>query len=443
MIEVTLLQMLAAREQRAQRQTELLQQYRCPLICFTMNIAGPIKTSPLIERAFSYGIEQLAQQLPKDHVLYQHTDISATGCEALFAVNADAQALKDICVAIEESSTIGRLFDMDVLDVDGNKLERARERGCFVCGARGRGCAARRLHDVPTLQATTQRILCDHFFGADSERIAALAVESLLDEVNTTPKPGLVDRRNNGSHSDMTLHTFYDSANALKPYFTECFTVGRQTAEQPPDTAFSSLREIGIRAERTMLVATNGVNTHKGAIYVMGALCGVLGRLWTAEKPFIGINETLTECASLVNQAVREDFSHTDRSSYGLRLYHTHGIKGVRGELAGGLPSVVNAGLPAFKNALKAGLSPNDAGCIALIHLITCVEDTTLYHRGGVEGAQFAAERARRLLAETPHPSTEQIAALDDAFIQKNLSPGGCADLLAATYFLYKLQQET
>ena len=442
MKEATLLLMLTARERRAQRQTELLQKYRCPLISFTMNIAGPTKTSPLIERAFNYGIEQLTQLLPKQQVVYQRTDVSIAGCEAFFAVNADASALKDICVGIEESSAIGRLFDMDVLDVDGNKLERTRERGCFVCGAQGRGCAARRLHDVPTLQATTQRILCEHFLTADSERIAALAVASLLDEVNTTPKSGLVDRRNNGSHTDMTLDTFYDSANALKPYFAECFTTGWLTAEQSPDTAFSSLREIGIRAEHAMFDATNGVNTHKGAIYIMCALCGALGRLWTPEKPYMGINETLTACANLVNKAVSEDFSSTDRSTFGLRLYHTHGIRGIRGELAAGLPSVVNVGLPVFENALNAGLSPNSAGCVALIHLISCVEDTTLYHRGGIEGARFAAECARRLLAETPRPSAEQIEALDDAFIQKNLSPGGCADLLAATYFLYKLQHE-
>ncbi len=442
MNDVNLMQMLAAREQRVQRQTALRQKYRCPLICFTMNIAGPIKTSPLIERAFRYGLEQLKRQLPKEQILYQNTEISNTGCEALFAVNVDAAVLKEICVAIEESSSVGRLFDMDVLDVGGNKLERTRERGCIVCGAHGRGCAARRLHDVPTLQATTRNIIQEHFVETDRERIATLAVQSLLDEVNTTPKPGLVDRRNNGSHKDMTLHTFYDGANALKSYFAECFSIGRLTATQPPAAAFSALRESGINAERRMLEATNGINTHKGAIYILGSLCGAIGRLWTAERPFTSVECTLTACAEFVKHAVDEDFSRADNSTAGLRLYHTHGIKGIRGEMAAGLPCVLNTSLPIYENALKADLNKNDAGCVALLHLITRVEDTTLYHRGGIEGARFAAESAQHLLVQAAHPTAKQIEALDDAFIKRNLSPGGCADLLAATYFLYQLQQE-
>ena len=73
---------------------------------------------------------------------------------------------------------------------------------------------------------------------------------------------------------------------------------------------------------------------------------------------------------------------------------------------------------------------------ITLLHLIAGTEDTNLYHRGGPEGAQWAASEAQKLL---PYPSNAQLEELDDAFIARNLSPGGCADLLAATYFLHSL----
>lgn len=442
MREVTLTDMLTARENRVRQQTEIIRKHRCSLICFTMNIAGPIKTSPLIERAFKYGLEQLLRCLPKEQILYQSATILPTGCEAMFAVDSNPQALKSIGIHIEQATPIGRLFDIDVLDENGNKLSREIERGCIVCGANGRACASRRLHDVPTLQKATQRIISEHFAMIDSEKTASVAVNALLKEVNTTPKPGLVDRRNNGSHADMTIETFYKGANSLHSYFAECFTIGRETASHAPESVFALLRDAGIRAEKTMLQATDGVNTHKGAIYIFGALCGAIGRLWTAQTPFAGIEKTLSECAQLVRQSTQQDFAQAGNESFGLYLYRAHGIKGVRGELVAGLPSVIEGSLPALTAALQAGLSYNDSGCIALLHLIQSTDDTTLYRRGGIEGVAYAKNTVNQLLSQQPYPTTEQIEALDDEFIHHNLTVGGCADLLATTYFLYDLKTD-
>ena len=105
--------------------------------------------------------------------------------------------------------------------------------------------------------------------------------------------------------------------------------------------------------------------------------------------------------------------------------------------MAKGLPSVAQMALPAFQQALLAGCSDNDAGVATLLRLIACVQDTNLYHRGGSSGASFAALSAQKLLAKNPYPCIEDVEELDDAFIARNLSPGGCADLLAVTYFLY------
>ena len=96
--------------------------------------------------------------------------------------------------------------------------------------------------------------------------------------------------------------------------------------------------------------------------------------------------------------------------------------------------------MPLAGAVLPGGYSSNDAGVVALLHLIAEVEDTNLYRRGGVEGAAWAATAAAALL---PKPSMVEIEALDEEFIKRNLSPGGCADLLAATYFLDALQKKT
>ena len=102
MTEVTLIEVLISREKRAEKQKNILQKFGYPIISFTMNIAGPVKTSPLIERAFFEGIRLLDDALSDKDIAYRDTDIKVTGCEAIFSVNADASDIKKICTRIEE-----------------------------------------------------------------------------------------------------------------------------------------------------------------------------------------------------------------------------------------------------------------------------------------------------------------------------------------------------
>ena len=441
MMEVSLHDILNAREARVRRQQSLLSEYRAPLLCFTMNIAGPVKTTPLIERGFRIGLELLDSQLPQEKILFREIRTLPTGCEAYYVISTTALALKSVCTDMEEKHPIGRLFDMDVIDADGTKLERETQRSCMVCGAVGRFCAASRAHCAEQLQRVTSQMLMQYFYNRDQETVALLAVQSLIDEVRTTPKPGLVDLRNNGSHKDMDVRLFEISAHALQPYFKKCVLIGQETAHLPPIKTFPLLRDAGLQAEKAMLRATNGVNTHKGAIYTLGILCGSVGRLWSAEKPIAGSNDILAECANIVRTSVPADLASAKGKTAGEQLYLKYGIRGIRGEIAEGLPSVRNVGLPRFGQFLADGFSENDAGAYTLLHLIANVADTNLYKRGGEAGAQWAAEAARELLSAALHPPIRQIEALDDDFIARNLSPGGCADLLAATFFLHKLAQ--
>lgn len=433
-MEVSLSDILAAREERVRLQQQYLHKYRCPLISFTMNIAGPIKNTPLIQRGFQEGLDNLRARLT---IRAEYVEHSPTGCTAMLSVAMAAKELKAICVELEETSPIGRLFDMDVLDIDGTKLERPQMRSCIVCGAPGRGCAARRVHSVTELQNATNQLLRNHFLQKDPLDIAARAVSSLIDEVNTTPKPGLVDLRNNGSHRDMDPELFRRSAIALHRYFAQCVKIGQATAASDASETFPLLREEGLRAEKEMFQVTCGVNTHKGAIYTMGILCGSIGRLWKADKPIGDIDAILSEARNMVSRSVHSDLASANGSTNGEKCYLRYGLGGIRQEVADGLPSVREIGLPRYEKALADGYSPNDAGAIALIHLIAQVADTNLYHRGGETGAKWAAKAAASIL---PEPNVEEIIALDDSFIARNLSPGGCADLLAVTYFLHKLK---
>ncbi|MEH2940084.1 triphosphoribosyl-dephospho-CoA synthase CitG [Lawsonibacter sp. JLR.KK007] len=442
--DVTLLEMLEAREDRARRLEALRTRHGSAAVSFTLNIAGPVKDSPLIRRAFQAGLEQLEAGLRAAGlaVLDRLERRAPTGCEAQYAVDGPVRELQRACVSIEDGSPLGRLFELDVLTPEGRRLDREAAGGaprrCLVCGAPGTGCASRRIHTAEELQAATRRLLEGHFASADRERAAALVTRALLDEVGTTPKPGLVDRANTGSHRDMDIFTFHASAAALFPYWANCVQLGQETADQPPASTFSALRRAGQGAERTMFAATGGVNTHKGAVFTLGVLCGAIGRLWSAEAPCRDPERILTECASIA-AAVTEDLASLDPASArtaGQRLYLEHGLTGVRGEAAQGFPSVARTALPVLRAGLAAGLSRNDAGTAALLRLIAQGTDTNLISRGGPERAAAAAERCQRLLQRSPFPAAEEIARLDREFIQENLSPGGCADLLAAAFFL-------
>ena len=432
--------MLMAREWRADFQMYLLRTYEKPVICFTMNIPGALKLTPLIRRSFYRGLAELDQSLP--NVIFRTVREEHTGCEAYFAVDADAIELKSICTRIEDATSLGRLFDMDVTDIDGTRLYRSlvnsKSRDCIVCGAAGRGCASRRIHSAEVLMAATDRIMTDFFYQKDGRRVAGLAVQSLLDEVHTTPKPGLVDQQNSGSHRDMELSTFVASAEALYPYFLECFCQGHETADMTPEDTFSHLRHAGIRAEHEMFRVTGGINTHKGAIFTLGILCGALGRLWTAANPIAPLEEITNHCAAMGKVSLQDLENITVPSTAGEVLYKNHGLTGIRGEAAAGLPSVVETGLATYRMAQSSGYSTNDSAAVALIHLIARVEDSNLHHRGGASGAAWAKQEAKKLL---PLPDMAQIIELDNRFIARNLSPGGCADLLAATLFLASLYE--
>ena len=439
-MEVTLDQMLAARENRAMKQMQLIRKFGKPIISFCMNIPGPVKDSPLIRRGFRAGCRCLDHRLTA--VLHREILEAVTGCEAMYVVDLPAVEVKKITTAIEDDHGLGRLFDMDVLDVDFSKLDRESvgggSRDCIVCGAPGRGCASRRVHSVEQLQGAAFGILSRYFCREDGDFVGSLAVRSLLDEVCTTPKPGLVDHRNNGSHRDMDLFTFIASASALAPYFRNCAEIGQDTAEKDPEETFRLLRVEGLKAEETMFAATHGVNTHKGAVFTMGILCGACGRIWKPEGGW-DTDTVLAEVARMTAGPMKADFSAPNEDTVGERLYHSRGIPGIRGEVANGLPSVRNIGLPIYRKYLEMGR--NAAGCITLLHLIAGVQDTNMIARGGLEGAVWGAEAAAELIQEGKIPTVEEICALDDRFIEKNLSPGGCADLLAAVYFLHGLEE--
>ena len=437
--EVTLAEILDARERRYMRQRELMHEFKAALISFTMNIPGPVKNSPAIERAFWYGYNELLAILSQNNILFTSTNVDYCGCSAFICVDADPRSIKELCVGIEEANQLGRLFDMDVIDNTGIKLERKQQRACMMCGKPGRECSAGRVHSAEELMLKTTDIITEHFTTSDSKKIGKLAVDCLIREVETTPKPGLVDLNNSGSHSDMDADTFRKSALSLESYFTDCVNIGIQSKNEPHGKAFRLLREAGLKAEKTMYDATGGVNTHKGLIYSLGVLLGAVGRNWLPHQPISCLNSILSDAGALVTESSATDLASASGATAGETLFLQYGLKGIRGEVKSGFSSVTKHSLPAYKAMKKNGFSDNDAGVYALLSLIASVDDTNLYRRGGIEGAGYAKECAERMLAAAF--DRNMVVQMDAEFIRRRLSPGGSADLLAITYFIDSLEK--
>lgn len=429
-MEASLLEILEARENRVRRQKKLLETWGKPLICFTMNIAGPEKYNEEIRAGFAIGCRQLEQALlwEKIALLSADRETANTGCEAYYVCDARGETLKALTCRLEEGSSLGRLFDMDVLLPDGSKLSRDQPRKCLLCGQTAAVCGRSRSHSVAQLREKTRQILQE----AVAAHITQAAVQGLLCEVYTTPKPGLVDLRNSGSHADMDLYTFLRSTAALWPYFRRCVQIGIQTRKQPAGETFLLLRQAGLEAEKAMYRVTGGVNTHKGAIFSMGLLCGSAGRRLRFDAEGLG-----AECAAMT--AGLADFAGDDTA--GRRLYTACGITGARGQAMAGFPAAVKTGLPVLLH--RGSRSLNQAGCAALLAILTELEDTNLISRSDETAWKTLQGQVRSLLKGTPYPDTATLEALDDSFIAKKLSPGGSADLLAASYFLYFLADLT
>lgn len=446
-MEVSLSEMLEARERRAARQQALLGGGRT-MVCFTMNIAGPIKNSPLIAGGYDLGKRLLQGQLEVAGLKIAHFEEvrEKTGNECILLLDAAPLAVKAITAELEDFAPLGRLFDMDVLRPDGRKVERQElglpGRKCLLCGESAQVCARSRRHTVAELQARTNAILRDAVDEADSREAARLACQALLFEVAATPKPGLVDRENSGSHKDMDFFTFQASAAALHPYFAQCLIVGRRAAS--PEAVLEKLRLPGKIAEGEMRRVTGGINTHKGAIFSMGILCGALGQLERCR--WSDPDSVLHTCAAIAKGIVSRDYASLTPETAktpGQKFYLQYGITGVRGQAEAGFPAVREAGLPTLEAALAAGKDINQAGCAALLAMLAHTADTNMLHRGGLAGMQEAADVVRALLEKEPFPSRASLEALDSRFIEKNLSPGGTADLLALTYFLHFLKENT
>jgi triphosphoribosyl-dephospho-CoA synthase len=262
-----------------------------------------------------------------------------------------------------------------------------------------------------------------------ASRIASIGISSLYLERAAYPKPGLVSFIDCGSHSDMNAYTFFRSIFALGPYFKDIASVASRQIE------FDSLQKIGIMAESRMLKATAGINTHRGAIFNLGLLSAaaayrLAGRSYR--------NETLGDIVR-VEWGPQIMLTCSQKTSHGQDVRTRYGAGGARGEAALGFPHLFAIGLPSFQQTLRKTSDLHMAEMQCFFTLMAVLVDTNLLYRGGPSGLDFAQKKAKIFLENggVLQPDWKaQAISIHHEFIIQNLSPGGSADLLAATLFV-------
>jgi triphosphoribosyl-dephospho-CoA synthase len=270
-----------------------------------------------------------------------------------------------------------------------------------------------------------------------SDRLAARVVDALIDEAELSPKPGLVDRRGAGAHEDLTLALMRRSARTLEPTF-QAMALEAQYRE-----AGIGLREalgaIGRDGEAAMMHATHGVNTHRGAIWALGLLVAS-----AAMRPSDWRPEAVAERAAALARLPDRHMPAQRRK--GDEVCKTYGIRGARGEAQDGFPHVLEIGLPTLHASRQRGSGEHAARLNSLIAMMTRLVDTCVLSRGGMPALLSMQAGARRVLDEggvDTLPGRRALMQLDRHMLELRASPGGAADLLAATLLLDRLATDS
>jgi len=266
--------------------------------------------------------------------------------------------------------------------------------------------------------------------------LEAVCCAALKYEANAWPKPGLVTPVDSGSHRDMNYASFIDSIAALRGYFAQIAQAGLRSA------TYSELQEIAIAAESRMLAATQGANTHRGAIFNLGLLAAAAA--YRTVQPA----SQAQSCGLIVAKLWGPEILASRKSapfSHGQTVCQHFAVGGAREQAAAGFPTVYDVGLPALRLLLAKGVDQERALIGTLMALMAELIDTNLLWRGGESGLLDVQRDARQFNCDggVQHPQwCERLVHMHVWMVSRNLSPGGSADLLAATWLVHQLDQQ-
>ncbi len=436
---------LVARDQRDIRKKKLaLEGFSC--MSLSLNVPGFPKSNSTAKHFFRLCLKDLRYFL-KSHLI----EISDKGaCETqddagnffiapLIPGPLCLSEIKQICENFEEGHVLGRFIDVDLNDSLGNTVSSGKSKFCFYCGTKPAiECRRLKTHDPELLRSFMFTKMAEYCRqkreNIIAKKISVLALKAILTEISLTPKPGLVDKFSNGSHDDMNFQTFIDSSAAISGGFCELVHAGFSFHENDRASALPVIRNIGLRMESAMYEATKNINTQRGIIFLMGLSLFCCGMLYRDNdhfeiELFRGVIKDI--CKNLVRKELG-GFSRK-KSSHGEDIFNKYGVSGARGEAESGFRMVFEYGLPQLSRVTNL----NDEAMInCFLAIASNISDTNILYRRGPE-VLLKFQNHCKFVFENFNNSN--YATILEFCKSENISPGGSADLLAVSIFIWSV----
>lgn len=453
---------LKARDQRSVSRKGVSESGQASL-SLNLNIPGFPKSDDRIHSCFMQVLTELKRHLLSHRVLIdskqEHCTLDAAGdfylvplLESTYSINKT----KEITEKFEEAHFLGRLLDVDITNFEGGPVSSGKAKLCYYCNEKPALVCMRELnHSYSDIRQKIDEDIDQYLNQIRKDEVckslASNALKSLLHEVALSPKPGLVDRNSNGSHDDMDFSTFIDSASVLSVYFKEIAEYGFSYTNKDLKEALPELRRIGLLMEEDMFRETNGINTHKGAIFLLGFSLFVSAYLIAkgsfSYQAFVDLIKDLN--GNLVERELGRKL-YDGNLTHGEVCFEKYGNKGqgIRGEIQAGLPSVFQHAIPVLEYHLQNKQRTDDkilhkSLTHALLALIANNDDSNILYRKGVEVLDGLKQKANEAFLNFENDKLEVLYNDLIHYCEKNhISPGGSADLLAVSYFIFTTNKQ-
>ncbi len=269
----------------------------------------------------------------------------------------------------------------------------------------------------------------------DIDQLEVTIEETLSIEHQLPRSYGLVTSQTTGSHQDMDIDLLQQSINIIKNYLLASYHLGQNSHDISQAEFANSLKQLGIEAEQDMFITTDGTNTHKGLIYLLSLITSSLGRIENvvSEPSLNHICQQVSALATKIESLGRKT------NTFGYQALKKYGIRGIVGQAKQGLPQARLAS----KLFDKAQAITPELIEQTLLYLMCQTNDTNILKRGTLQGLNWVKQQAQTIYFTSDQSiQKHQKINLNQAMLQKNLSPGGSADLLAVSYYLAQIKAD-
>lgn len=392
------------------------------LIMIKANIPGLNKNLPLASYLIQVFFNHLKGLYSFFHIEYFE---SYDGPYLLCGLKEKKEHIKKHLVKIENEHKLGRFIDLDYF-VNGEKSLSRFDlnlplRKCVLCDDTALVCIRNETHTTKEILHYIEKTTVKYF----SNLVVDLADYAILRELKVDNKFGLVSFTSTGSHKDMDYELMIKGKDAILSYFKKMFIEGYKSTNLT--TLLSEVRKYGIEAEQKMFLATNGVNSYKGVIFLLGILCLSFGYTLKTSNDF----EMLFTNTEIIAEKIYDDFD-LGYDTAGVKLYHQYGITGVRG--------IVKEGYKTVKENLdKISVTSSDKELRNLLYHYVITTDDTVFIKRSKSYNNYLTYK--EVIKQYDPNDLEDLKSLNEFAEKFNLSFGGSADLLIVTIFLINLRE--